>query len=75
MINSDNPDDPYMEIADIAALLDVKVTSVRQYRARGELPDADHRVGQSPLWLRSTITTWQAARRGQDWRKGQTEQS
>lgn len=73
MINSADPDDPYLEIVDIAEHLGVKVTSVRRYRARKGLPDPDGRAGQSPLWLRSTITTWARERPGQGWRKDRTD--
>ena len=48
----------------------VKVETVRIYKVRGTLPPPDTYVGQSPLWKTATIDAWQAARPGQDWRKG-----
>lgn len=72
MLESDTPDDPYLEIRDLAEHLGVKVPSVRRYISRGDLPAPDHRVGRSPLWRKSTITAWESTRLGQGWRKGQT---
>lgn len=70
MLSSDDPDDPYLEITDIADHLGLKVVSVRRYISRGVLPEADRRVGRSPLWKRSTITAWERSRPGHGWRKG-----
>jgi len=61
----------YLSTADLAERLGVKVETVRIYKTRGTLPDPDAYVGQSPLWRTETIDAWQAARPGQDWRKGQ----
>lgn len=72
MIDNDS-DDPLLEISDLAAHLGVQVTSVRRYRARGELPEPDARAGRSPLWRASTITAWQERRRGHGWRKGRRD--
>lgn len=71
MINSD-PNDPLLEIADIADRLGIKVASVRRYIARNDLPEPDTRVGRSPLWKTSTIERWERSRSGHGWRHGQT---
>ena len=61
--------DDLLETKDIAALLGVRVATVRQYKLRGDLPPPDATAGRSPLWRRATIEQWRAERPGQDWRK------
>jgi predicted DNA-binding transcriptional regulator AlpA len=61
----------YLDMADIADRLGVKVTTVRQYKLRGDLPAPDGQVGRSPVWRQQTISEWMATRPGQGWRKGQ----
>ncbi|MFC7331400.1 helix-turn-helix transcriptional regulator [Marinactinospora rubrisoli] len=57
---------------DIAGLIGVKLETVHRYRVRGDLPEPDGRMGNSPVWRKETIDAWIASRRGHGWRKGQT---
>ena len=63
----------YLTTADIAERLGIAAQTVRVYKTRGTLPPPDAHAGQSPLWREETINAWEAARPGQDWRKGRTD--
>jgi predicted DNA-binding transcriptional regulator AlpA len=52
-----------LDTRDVAALLGIKPDTVRWYKKRGILPDPDKYFGRSPAWNRSTIETWDAARK------------
>ncbi len=67
--------DDFMTSQDIAETLGVKLTTVHQYRTRGELPDPDAHVGRSPVWRKATIEEWLEERPGHGWRKGNTEKT
>lgn len=54
----------YLDMRAAAARLGVDYATVRRYRATGNFPPADVRVGQSPGWLPETLDAWQAARPG-----------
>lgn len=64
----------YLTSADIADRLGVKVSTVRQYKLRGDLPPPDETIGRSPVWREETIAAWERSRPGQDWRKNRTDQ-
>ena len=57
---------------DVAARLGVKPATVSGYRHRGRLPKPDGKLGKTVWWWESTIDAWQAARPGQGWKKGRT---
>lgn len=43
---------------DIAKEIGVKVTSVRRYRRRGDIPEPDGYFGATPYWNYDTIDDW-----------------
>lgn len=59
------------DVAQVAAELNVKPSTVRSYLARGQMPPADGRIGRSPWWHPHTITTW--PRPGQGRRRTPTQ--
>lgn len=61
--------DELVSMAEIAALINVNVTAVRSYRSRGILPEPLLVLAVGPIWKRSTIIDWQAARPGKGGRR------
>lgn len=63
-----------LTLQEFADLVGVKYHTMVTYKAKGKLPDPDAKVGNSPLWKRSTAKAFvkAGAGRGQGWRKGQT---
>lgn len=55
----------YLCVEEVAAVMGVRVGTVRNYRCAGLLPDPDVVVGKSPGWKRSTIERWMKKRPGQ----------
>lgn len=60
----------------VADLLGVKPATVRNWRSRELMPDADEVVGRSPRWHRRTVEDWARQtdrwpRALQHWRKKQ----
>lgn len=53
--------------AQLAALVNLPVQTLRTYRLRGALPEPDGYLGRTPWWYRSTIVHWAKVRplRGQ----------
>ena len=55
---------PYLNYGDISDRLrengrDVSVSTLRQWRARGKLPEPDYKPSPTlPLWTPKTIDTW-----------------
>lgn len=45
-------------MADVAAHLGIKSSTVTAYLARGQMPAADGYVGRSPWWWSTTIKAW-----------------
>jgi predicted DNA-binding transcriptional regulator AlpA len=45
-------------VAEIAERLEVKVTTVYQWRQRKLLPEPDYPLGMGPAWKWSTIEEW-----------------
>ena len=45
-------------IPDVAAHLGVERSTVRAYRARRQMPEADGRTGRTPWWHPETIRAW-----------------
>ena len=45
-------------VADVAAHLGIKSSTVTAYLARGQMPAADGYVGRSPWWWDRTIREW-----------------
>lgn len=70
------PQQRYLTMADVAALLDVKPETISVYRARSKpgktyaehpFPEPDDTVGQSPVWFperAEEIKRWASGRRG-----------
>lgn len=53
-------------LAAVADHLGVTLSTVRAYRARGQMPPPDGILGRTPWWWSSTITGWE--RPGRGWR-------
>lgn len=51
-------------LSDLPALLGVGKMTPYQWRARGQLPEPDGWIGQSPWWWRSRIMAWHEERKG-----------
>lgn len=51
-------EDPLLTIDEVAARLGVTTSTVRAYKARGQMPEPDKTYGTKPLWLESTIQQW-----------------
>jgi hypothetical protein len=47
---------------DVATFLDVTPSTIRAYAARGQMPEADRRIGREPVWRPETIRSWQSQR-------------
>lgn len=47
-----------MGMAEVAALMGVKLRTVHQWRFRGVLPSPDFIVNDGPAWKRLTILKW-----------------
>ena len=43
---------------DVAAFLDIAPSTIRAYVARGQMPQADRRIGREPVWKPATIRQW-----------------
>lgn len=52
------------DVARVAEHLGVSPATVRAYRARGQMPDEDGRLGRSPWWWSDTITEWERPGQG-----------
>ena len=50
--------DTLLDVNAVAALQEVKPSTVRAYHKRGQMPRADHYFGRSPVWNRKTIENW-----------------
>lgn len=48
----------YRTTADVAAALELSVSTVRAYHARGQMPAASATVGRTPIWASSAIDPW-----------------
>jgi hypothetical protein len=44
---------------DVATYLDVAPSTIPAYVARGQMPEADRRIGREPVWRPETIRQWQ----------------
>lgn len=53
-----------VDLRGLAALAGLKYATVRTYRTRGVLPQADFVVGGSPAWRPSTVKRWVDKRNG-----------
>jgi DNA-binding transcriptional MerR regulator len=51
---------------DVASYLNVTPSTIRAYVARGQMPDADRRIGREPVWRPETIRKWQRQRPRRD---------
>jgi hypothetical protein len=47
---------------DVATFLDVAPSTIRAYVARGQMPEADRRIGREPVWRPATIRRWHSQR-------------
>ncbi len=43
---------------DVATFLDVAPSTIRGYVARGQMPEANRRIGGEPVWRPETIRRW-----------------
>lgn len=63
---------------DVANHLGITPATVRAYAARHQMPPPDGRLGRTPWWWSTTITTWQRPGRGtpgRGWHARQTTQN
>lgn len=60
-------DDPLMTYTEIAEMLDIGVTTLRNYRWKGMLPPEDFRKEGFRMWRKSTILGWHNSRTGPGW--------
>lgn len=51
-----------MTTSEVAEFLKVEEVTVRAYHARGQMPEPDGRLGNTPWWHTQTITEWEAGR-------------
>jgi len=49
---------------EVCDLLGIKLVTLDSHQRRGTMPEPDQYYSRTPLWLRSTITTWARTRRG-----------
>jgi hypothetical protein len=47
---------------DVAIFLDIAPSTIRAYVARGQMPEADRRIGREPVWRPETIRRWHSQR-------------
>jgi len=59
----------YLSATEVATLLGVQRNSLGRYK----LPEPDALIGGTRGWRKDTIETWNANRRGQGWRRGQSK--
>lgn len=63
-------DDELLDYRAIAALTGLTTSTLRHYRAKGLLPEADASpVPDRPRWRRSTVDAWLASRPGRGRRR------
>jgi Helix-turn-helix domain len=55
------PDD-WWTTRDVAAFLNIAPSTIRAYVARGQMPEADRRIGREPVWRPATIRLWHSQR-------------
>jgi hypothetical protein len=56
----DKADQRQLTSGDIARLLGVQPSTIRAYAARGQMPPADGRTGNTNWWWGSTVRRWRA---------------
>lgn len=54
--------DTLLDVNAVAALIEVKPSTIRSYHKRGQMPKADRYFGRSPVWKTETIEGWAEAR-------------
>jgi predicted DNA-binding transcriptional regulator AlpA len=59
---SPDPDLEWWTTSDVAAYLDVRVSTVSNYRKSGRLPEPDQTVGRTHMWRPSRIIEWHDSR-------------
>lgn len=47
---------------DVATFLGIAPSTIRAYVARGQMPEADRRIGREPVWRPATIRRWHSQR-------------
>lgn len=60
----------YLEVDDVAAMVGVKPSTIRIYRARRTIPAPDAPLSGRLLWRPETIAEWLESRPGHAWNKG-----
>jgi len=50
--------DTLLDVNAVAALIEVKPSTIRSYHKRGQMPKADRYFGRTPVWNTKTIDTW-----------------
>ena len=53
----------WLTITDIAQETGLAIDTIYTYRKRNTLPEADHYIGNKPLWKHETITNWNEFRK------------
>jgi predicted DNA-binding transcriptional regulator AlpA len=52
-----------LTMSEIAVMLDIRLSTVRAYKARKQMPAPDRQYGQTSLWRESTIQRWRGKRK------------
>lgn len=59
-----SPTAEWWTTSDVASYLGVKSATVSAYRARGQMPAPDKKLGRTQLWRPRTILDWHRSRPG-----------
>lgn len=59
-----DPDAEWWTTSDVAAFLGVSMSTVSTYRARGQMPSPDQKLGRTQLWRPANIIGWADSRPG-----------
>ncbi len=57
-----DPDADWWTTSDVAAYLDVRVSTVTAYRRRSQMPEPDRTIGRTPVWRPKRIIEWHESR-------------
>lgn len=59
-----SPKAQWWTTADVASYLGLKPATISAYRARGQMPPPDQKLGRTQLWRPRTIIDWHENRPG-----------
>ncbi|ORT52970.1 hypothetical protein KBI5_08930 [Frankia sp. KB5] len=57
-----DPEAEWWTTSDVAAYLDVRVSTVTAYRRRSQMPEPDRTIGRTPVWRPKRIIEWHESR-------------